>query len=326
MKREGFVYLYKQIWHISFDVVWPIFVGVGLVGNVVAFCVWVFGPKSKSMCCAIYFAANCAVDFLYMIHAVVWSNIWFKIIPKTDFTCKLFVSFAGSCLQLSTCISAIITVERSLTILFPLFVRTQGMRKRSKIVLLVITVLQPCIQFIKWYYKESTGDTCVYSSETIYNLNVVFYTIIVFLIPFTVILTLNLATVAMLIRQRFRRQAGTGGRNHVNVFTKLTLLTGVSFAAANTLYTVLSIDELLGIWISKQTKVLLFNPTKLMLYFNSVMNPIICFIVCKSAPDDINIFIMAVARQARRCCMCGCFQGDILTSNVNPDTPAIEHI
>jgi len=84
---------YPKFVHICFQVILPIFVSVGLVVNVVAFCVWVFGQRSKSMCCAIYIAPNSAVDFLFLTQPLLWESAfvgWYEdIIPKTDFTCKL---------------------------------------------------------------------------------------------------------------------------------------------------------------------------------------------------------------------------------------------
>ena len=234
MEYEEYKYLYDWKFfynNIYYNVILPIFVSVGLVVNVIAFCVWVFGQKSKSMCCAIYFAANSAVDFLFLTRPLLWVDFgWYeRIIPITNVTCKLFESFYNRCWQLTTCISAIITVERSLTILFPFVFKSQDMRKRSKIVLAVIIVLQPLIQSLTYYDLISGHIYCIFSSKDIFKVFSIFFGVVVFVIPFAVILTFNVATVATLIRQRLRRKSLTGRRDHVNVFTKITLLTGASF-------------------------------------------------------------------------------------------------
>jgi len=155
-----FKYWIPTINHISYNVILPLCVSVGLVVNIVAFCVWMFGPKSKSMCCAFYFAANAAVDFLYLTKSLFWFRCWQFVIyiPQTKFTCKLVTSLYGSLAHLSTGISAIITIERSLTILFPIIFQPQSMRKRSKIVISVITALQPFTQFIVLYYRRSGSN------------------------------------------------------------------------------------------------------------------------------------------------------------------------
>ena len=133
-------------------------------------------------------------------------------------------------MQLTTCISAIITVERSLTILFPFVFKSQDMRKRSKIVLAVIIVLQPFMQSIMYYDVTSVQSHCYLSSLALQRAYLVFFGVVGIIIPFAVILTFNVATVATLIRQRrLRRQSVAGRRDHVSVFTKLTLLTGVAF-------------------------------------------------------------------------------------------------
>jgi len=131
---DDYVSLEPKLRHISLHVILPIFVSIGLLVNAIAFCVWMFGPKSKAICSAIYFAANSAVDFLYLTAPLIASDIWYDgFIPITDFTCKFFNSFYNSCLQMSTCISAIITVERSLTIIFPFVFKTKACRNVQKL-------------------------------------------------------------------------------------------------------------------------------------------------------------------------------------------------
>jgi len=223
MEHADYQYWISTLEHTCFQVILPTIVSVGLVVNVVAFCVWVFGQKSKSMCCAIYFAANSAVDFLCLTRPLLWVDIgWYdRIIPITDVTCKLFEGFYFSCWQLTTCIPAIITVERSLTILFPFVFKSKDMRKRSKIVLVVMIVLQPLIPFLIYIGLKRDQINCTFDDFGSFGMFVVFSSVVGFIIPFPVILTFNMATVATLIRQRLRRKSVTGRRDHVNVFTKL---------------------------------------------------------------------------------------------------------
>ena len=118
-----------------------IFVVVGLLFNVVAFLVWVFGPKSKVVCCAVYFAANAAVDTLYLAvrHDWFWTNNYAYLKYSTQYsayTQDMFIDVLlvlnpflyRTSLQLSTWISAIVTVERSLTIMWPFVFKSQTMR------------------------------------------------------------------------------------------------------------------------------------------------------------------------------------------------------
>ena len=282
------------------------------------------------MCCAIYFTANSAVDFFYLTRPLLWQSAaygWYEaIIPRTDVTCKLIESFYVSCMQLTTCISAIITVERSLTILFPFVFKSQDMRKRSKIVLTVIIVLQPFMQFVIYYDSISLRGFCFMTRVALTKVFLAFSGVVIYIIPFAVILTFTVATVATLIRQRLRRQSVTGHRDHVNVFTKLTLFTGLSFCLAFTLIIVCRLPEIIEVGMSALWIRLLFPPAEAMMYFNSVINPILCYVVCKSVRDDINHFIRAIARRIRRCCTCGRSQREIPSPNVDRGTPAIENI
>jgi len=154
----------------------------------------------------------------------------------------------------------------------------------------------------------------------------VFYAFLAVVIPFVVILTFNLATVATLIRQQFRRHAVTGRRSYVNVFTKLTLLTGVAFVLAYTPLTVGAIGWFLELPYSAYILKILKTLDIVSFSLNSVMNPIICFIVCKSVRGDIKHFIRAVPRLIRRRCTCGRSQREIPTSNMNASTRAFENI
>jgi len=326
---QDIIYRLGLIRHICDHVILPIFVSVGLVVNVVAFCVWVFGQKSKSMCCAIYFAAISAFDFLYLTHPLMWQSAvfgWYEdIIPRTDFSCKLMDSFYGGCFQLSTCISASITVERSLTILFPFVFKSQDLRKRSKIVLAVIILLQPFMQSMIYYDRISEYGNCLFSSDAVNKAVRVFYAVVVVIIPFAVILTFNMATVATLIRQRLIRHSLTGRRDNVNEFTKVTLLTGVSFCLTYTLSSVLELQATfcleMSFYMNYITQILI-PPAIAMIYFNKAMNPIICYVVCKSVRDDIKHFI---ARRIQRCCASGRSQRENRTPNVARGTPAIEN-
>ena len=303
------LYWSYRIEFICTDVILPIVVLVGLSVNVAAFFVWMCGSKSKSMCCAIYFAANATVDFLFITHPLLWNDNWhFGIVHATDFTCKRFESTYSSIMHLSTCISAIITVERSLTIFFPFVFKSQTMRKRSKVIILVMIVLQPCVQFVPLLYIERWAyKTWIFRSAIAAKYSFIFYAFVCILLPFSVILTFNVATPATLIR----RNTVTGRQNHIHVFTKLALFTGVSFVLSYTLMALQMICNFLHIDIDAYiSENILDTLGHTMLYVNSVMNPIICFIVCKCVRDDVKQMLTAVARMIRRICTCKTFQQD----------------
>jgi len=317
---------------ISYQVLLPIFVIVGLLANILSFCVWMFGPKSKSMCCAIYFAANSTVDFLFLTELLLWNDgfresDWLLDIPKTDVTCKLFYSLYMSCAHLSTCISAIITVERSLTILFPLRFKCQDMRRRSKCVTLVIVVLQPIIQSIPLYYMKQRKHSCQLSEDWPRTYYMLFSVVAVILIPLIVIVVFNLATVAMLFKLRHRRNTVSLSRSHANAFTKLTIMTGVSFVLSYTYVSFGAINMLLE--TEYMHSFLQLNPIgHIMSYFNCLMNPVICLVVCKSTREDIIHFMAFVTRKIKRKCICKCKSTppEASITNVNNDTRALGNV
>jgi len=126
----------------------PTFIYAGTVLNIMVFCIWMFGPKSKSLCCATYFSANAVADFLLLTIRPIIRGTWIIRIPyrKTDIVCKLEGSLLNSTLQVSTWISATITVERALTIILPYVFKSQDMSRRSKYIIAMIIVMQPFTQ------------------------------------------------------------------------------------------------------------------------------------------------------------------------------------
>jgi len=78
--------------------------------------------------------------------------------------------------------------------------------------------------------------------------------------------------------------------------------------------------------MSNNTLNLLYPPAQVMVYFNNVINPVICFIVCKSVRDDMKYFISVFARRVRRCYIRGRSQQEVLTSNEDSGTRANENI
>ena len=117
-----------------------------------------------------------------------------------------------------------------------------------------------------------------------------------------------------------------GRQDHVSVFTKLTLLTGVAFVLSYTLKGLIVIDTSFEFGMSLNTVNMLKPPAYVMLYLNQAINPVICFIVCKGVSDDLNHFIRAVTRRIRHCCTCGPTQREVPASNVNYVPRAIAYI
>jgi len=296
------------------DVLEPTFSCAGVVLNVLVFCIWMFGPKSRSLCCATYFTANAVADFLMLIiHPLILERGIIHI-PwrKTDFTCKLFWSLYDSSLQVSTWLSATITVERALTIVLPFVFRSQDMSRRSKYIVAIIIVMQPFTQIVKIIYGKGYDTDCGMDKfQIVYML----YMCLAIAIPFLVIVTFNLAIITVLCRNRFRQHTVSGNRDHIVVFTKITIMTGISFVLSYSLEIYFMVY--LSFEFSERNNFYLMSKymSFAMVYFNSFMNPIICLVVCRSMHDDIRSFLMAVIQRVLRPCASRCWHQESATAN-----------
>jgi len=323
--------LLGRIRFITDEIITNIFVITGILFNVVALCIWVLGPKSKSVCCSVYFAANAVADILLL--TVRDYFYWHTYIRSTAFTCKMTAFLYRASFQLSTWISAIITVERSITILWPFVFKSQTMRRRSLFVILVIVLLQLITQYNALYFTENDVSTCIYTDYQIYKYKfdrLFGYMVLTLMVPFFLIVVFNAATVFTLCRNLMRRNTVSGTRDHVNVFTKLTLLTGVSFVVAFTLTVYQGLIDYRNLDLNDdwmKSIIILFiikDVSNCMKHFNSFMNPIICFIVCKSTRDDIKHFMKVVAQKVLR--PCRRTQREASRTNVNPENIELEQV
>jgi len=292
-----------QLAFIAKSVLAPTFTYAGAVLNVLAFCIWMFGPKSKSLCCATYFTANSIADLLLLTIRPIFLNNWIINIPirMTDVTCKLLWSLCDSLLQVSTWLSATITVERALTIILPFVFKSQDMNKRSKYIVAIIIVIQPLTQILTLMYVYVYPNVKIcYVTSGEESIRAGLHLWLALVIPFLVIIAFNLATITALCRNRFRQNTVSGNRDHALVFTKITIMTGVSFVLSYSLKLVENMHWVLNaeIWVLW----FVWELEKAMMYFNSCMNPIICLVVCRSMHDDIKSFLVAVVRRVRRPC------------------------
>ena len=319
--------LQEKLTFISVNVLEPTFSYTGTVLNVVAFCIWMFGKKSNSLCCANYFTANAVADFLLLtIRPIYYHESWIIKTPwrRTDITCKLFGSLYDSILQVSTWLSAAITIERALTIILPFVFKSQDMSRRSKYMVALIIIIQPFTQIFTLMYRKVqndpvTNDTyCFYNSVDERQIVEILHMCLAIVIPFAVIVTFNLATIMALCRNRFRQHTVSGNQDHVHVFTKITIMTGVSFVISYFIEIYIRICQILATHVKRDCHPWMPSLVFAMVYFNSCMNPIICLVVCRSMHDDMRSFLMAVIRRVRRLCASRCWPQESETANAFP--------
>jgi len=111
------------------------------------------------------------------------------------------------------------------------------------------------------------------------------------IIPFVLIITFNAATVVSLCKNKMQSNS-SNRRAHAHVFTKLTVLTGITFTIANSADVVFAVTRIFSLPVDVK---FVLNHREEFLYLNNVMNPIICFVVCKSARDDVKTFLLMIA-------------------------------
>jgi len=278
------------------------FIILGIPINLIAFCIWMFGLKSKTLCCATYFALNAVADFLCCtIPGITLYTYWLCFTKYlnilqcyADINSDIIVYTHPILFALSNWISASITIERAFTILWPFVFKSQDMQKRSKYVVLGICVLLVSTFVPLLYFRYDKN----YKMVVQFNLGVRI------VLPFTLIVTMNTAVVATLCRRKFQQStASTNQTRFVEIFTKLTLLTGFAFVLSNALDVIVCMvdlfgDEMYGYdWL---TSALSSN----MNFLNCLSNPVICLIVCKSVREDLWSFVCMIATKCRKTCQC----------------------
>jgi len=279
----------------------------GPPANVIAFCVWTFGPKSKQVCCAIYFMAYAAADFLLLaVLGLVYLSQYENQIVK-QMLCKISALATFTFLATSNWISAVITVERALTIVFPLSFKSQTMRGRSKYVVCVIFILLLLASSL-WIYliEHECWYFIIKYDETYYAVQL----IVKIIVPFLLIVVCNVVTVVTLLRHKFRGTLMASNRpGLVTKFTKIAIVTGISFALTNALIIIVFVSDLtcydIGTFLN-----ILTSDNGIMVYLNSLVNPIACMLFCKSAREDIKHFVCMIQQRFSRtnictsCCRC----------------------
>jgi len=189
-----------------------------------------------------------------------------------------------------------------MTIMFSLKFRSQDMRKHSKYAIAIIVVLVLSGNIPAFYAVVQLRNTTFCRFNTRFDILV--YGIIEqsvrSLIPFIVIIICNCCTIASLCKQR-RNVVSVNQERFINVFTKLTILTGLSFIVSNSVELFCLVWEMFGLQhyfreLSPNELFLSIDLKAILAYCNCFMNPIICFMVCKSMSDDIKAFSQRVLR------------------------------
>jgi len=163
------------------------------------------------------------------------------------------------------------------------------MKRRSKYVVLAICVLLTAIcvpvnSFAPKFTKQIIAG------------------VVGIVLPFILILTFNIVVVATLCRNKMQQNAVSFNHSsYLDVFTKITISTGLSFVVSNSL--------LVYVYVRRWTDPALFDDiwwsvifvaiAPIMKFVNSVSNPVICFVVCKSVREDMWACVCVVVKRCR---------------------------
>ena len=274
------------------SIVLPLEIIIGIIANALVMIVWQFGAKSKGMPFSRYCSTLALVDLIVLAFpGILRVRFIFTddVLSRVPDMCRFQSFVAYAMIQNSNWISAILTLERTLTILFPVMFQTQGIKKRSKVVL-VILIMYTSLNNIPHliYAKYNDMMVCHWDElyyDNLFNYELVMDTLLGVTLPIVLIITCNVVTLVVLCT--CRNQTRNESRIHVvKTFKQLTLWTGVTLFIANAVW-LLCVLIILGVFsLPEDDYANLVQIADVMLYLNSSVNPLIYFLVCKPVRQD----------------------------------------
>ncbi|XP_055629413.1 growth hormone secretagogue receptor type 1-like isoform X2 [Toxorhynchites rutilus septentrionalis] len=180
----------------------PALVVIGCIGNILSVLVF-FNTKLKKLSSSYYLAALGFSDTCFLLGLfVTWLSFFQIHIYTREVYCQLFTFTSGLSSFLSVWYVVAFTFERFIVVLYPLRRQSWCTVRRAKLVIVSLTVLgilhsAPYIFFAGPQFSERSNSTICDVREEYKPQMIIFNyidTVIVFLVPFTVILVLNSIT------------------------------------------------------------------------------------------------------------------------------------
>ncbi|XP_021698328.1 cysteinyl leukotriene receptor 1 [Aedes aegypti] len=199
--QQTFVYYAEVLSVINFYYI-PALVLFGSIGNILSVLVF-FKTKLKKLSSSYYLAALGLSDTCYLVGLFIpWLNLVDIKIYTLEFYCQFFTFFSNLCSFLSVWFVVAFTVERFIAVLYPLKRQTMCTVRRAKMVITALTLIGvfislPVIFFASPQYSPAMNETiCDMPEEYKDQMTMFNYldTILVFVVPFTVIVVLNTFT------------------------------------------------------------------------------------------------------------------------------------
>ncbi|XP_062543398.1 cysteinyl leukotriene receptor 1-like [Armigeres subalbatus] len=199
--QQTFLYYAELLSVINFYYI-PALVLFGSIGNILSVLVF-FKTKLKKLSSSYYLAALGLSDTCYLVGLFIpWLNLVDIKIYTLEVYCQFFTFFSNLCSFLSVWFVVAFTVERFIAVLYPLKRQTMCTVRRAKMVITALTLIGvfislPVIFFASPLYSPAMNETiCDMPEEYKDQMTMFNYldTILVFVVPFTVIVVLNTFT------------------------------------------------------------------------------------------------------------------------------------
>jgi len=292
-------------------VILPVEIVGGIFINILAFCVWTFGTRSKKLPCAAYFATLSLIDTLLLAFPgviLIIREIDITRLPNDTVFCKMQTFSLFFLLHCSNWIVCAISVDRSLTILFPFTFRAQDLGRRCKRTLVAIFIILTLTHIpILISIKEHPSKFIVCSINANFVNFYVTYSLIMDIVlsnilPFSIIILSNVAIATVLFKRKIQNfNPSSSSQQNIKVVAQLCLGTGLSFLLANSMLIFVRVAEFAKLtFIQSDTGLALFRIANILVYLNSFVNPMLYCIMMKATRDDIWAAIQVIARGCRR--------------------------
>ena len=270
----------------------PMEIIIGGIANALMAVIWQFGANSRGMPFSTYFSTLALVDLLILVFPgtlrvrFIFTDNVLTSVPNL---CRFQIYAVYAWLQISNWISTILTLERTLTILFPVKFQTHMIKNRSKYVLIILIVYLSLINIPHLVYaKYNDQMVCHWDDQYYDNLfvyEIITDTVLGITLPIVLIITCNVVSLIVLCTRRNQTRNGSS-TNVVTTFKQLTLWTGLTLVIANSVW-LFCVLIILGVFsVPEDDYANLVHIANIALYLNCAVNPIIYLFVCKCIRED----------------------------------------
>lgn len=290
----------------------------GTIGNAFSIVIWLKGEKSKSSKCAVYLLFLSISDLLIVVLpgflTYLAETVYISLIDTNATVCEIYLISAYSLQQMSAWLTVVVTIERTLCVVFPFkFARVfESYPRRTYVVVCVIAVLSilPNMTHINAHdilqmeFNNTTVFSCyVEDTETfeiIATKALISYTFLTSMVPLVLTVLCNVILITKLTSARFQTDIH---RDRSKNITKLVIAIGVLFTISTLPWGVYLMAELSWIDVDLQTVYVLGCVGMVPAYLNNALNPWMYCIFVQGFRKDTTDLINRIKLQCIRCKM-----------------------